>query len=112
MAISSLPLRQPGLHFGVFVGAVVIHNQMQIELPGHLYVDAPQEAHELLVPCLGLPSAITAATVATRSRLRPLQDLNLRLLVNAAHDSVLGWIQVLAENVASLSAKNGSVDNL
>jgi hypothetical protein len=44
------PLRQPGLYFGVLVGAVVVDDQVQIELLGLLILDPPQEAQELLLP--------------------------------------------------------------
>ena len=38
------PLRQPGLHLCVLVGAVVVDDQVQIELLGDLLFDPSQEA--------------------------------------------------------------------
>ena len=36
------------------MGAVVVDDQVQIELFGHLFVDPSQKAEELLVPVTGL----------------------------------------------------------
>ena len=40
----------PRLHLGVFVGAVVVDDEMDIQGFGHVGVDVPQEGEELLVP--------------------------------------------------------------
>ena len=50
-------LTQPLLHLGVFMGAVVINNQMNIQMAGYIPVNLLQEAEELLVPVplLALP---------------------------------------------------------
>ena len=54
-------LRQPGLDLGVLVGAVVIDDQVQLQILGHLLVDLPQEAQELLVPVLWLALGVCCA---------------------------------------------------
>ena len=54
MDVKPRMLRQPGLYFCVLVGAVVVDDQVQIELLGHLFVDPSQKAEELLVPLPGL----------------------------------------------------------
>src|ERR671918_731867 len=40
---------QPGLHFRVLVGSVVVHDQMQRDIAGELGVDAAQEFQKLLM---------------------------------------------------------------
>lgn len=35
-------------------------------------------------------------------RLRTVQSVNLRLLVNAEHDDVLGWIEIQINDVTNL----------
>ncbi len=54
MHVEAGSLRQPGLDLGVLVGAVVVDDQVQIHIFGHLLVDPPQEAQELLLPVPGL----------------------------------------------------------
>ena len=39
MDVKPRSLRQPGLRFGVTVGAVVVDDQVQIELLGNLLID-------------------------------------------------------------------------
>ena len=51
--VESGPLRQPSLDLGVLVGAIVIDDQVRRQILGHLLVDPPQEAQELLVPVPG-----------------------------------------------------------
>ena len=50
-------LTQLLLHLSVFMGAVVINNQMNIQMAGYIPVNLLQEAEELLVlvPLLALP---------------------------------------------------------
>ena len=54
-----------------------------------------------------LVGAVAVAEVVMRhpSRLRPAQSLNLRLLVYAEHDSVLGWIEIQADVACDLLHK-------
>jgi hypothetical protein len=46
-------LGQPGFDLGFGVGAVVVHDQVDLQLARHLAVDDPQEPEELLVPVPG-----------------------------------------------------------
>jgi len=46
--VEARSLRQPGLDLGVLMGAVVIDDQVQLQILGHLLVDAAQKAEELL----------------------------------------------------------------
>jgi len=41
---------QPGLHLGMFVGAVVVHHQVQWHRAGKFSIQTAQEAQKLLVP--------------------------------------------------------------
>ena len=128
MHVESRPLRRPGLDFGVLVGAVVVDDQVQIELLGHLFVDPSQKAEELLVPVTGLAfgdhrtgghiqrgkqGGGSVVDVVMRhifhvvqshgqQRLRPVQSMNPRLFVYAEHDSDLGWTEIQADDVANL----------
>ena len=54
MDVEAGSLRQPGLRFGVLVSAVVVDDQVQIELLWHLLIDPSQDAQEHLVPVSGL----------------------------------------------------------
>ena len=131
MHMETGPLRQPGFDLGVLVGAVVVHDQVQLQILGHLLVDPPQEAEELLMTVAGLAlsdhgtgghiqrgeqrggavadvvmgDALHVAQAHRQQRLGPVQCLDLRLLVNAEHDSVFGWVQVKADDVADLLDK-------
>ena len=53
MDVEPRPLRQPGADFGVLVSAVVVDNQVHVELGRVLFIDPPQEAQELLVAVPG-----------------------------------------------------------
>ena len=44
---------QPGPHGGVFVGGVVVEDQVNPQLGGDLAVDGAQELHELLMTVPG-----------------------------------------------------------
>jgi len=129
--VESGPLRQQGFGLGVLVGPVVIDDQVQRQILGHLLVDPPQEAQELLVPVPGLAlgdhrtgshiqrgkqgggsvadvvvgDALHVAQPHGQQRLGSVQRLDLRLLVNAEHVSVLGWVQIEADDVSDLLNK-------
>ena len=47
-------LTEPSLHFGMFVGGVVVGDQMQSFLLGRLALDLAQELQPLDVPMAGL----------------------------------------------------------
>lgn len=115
----------------LFQEFLVVDDQVQIEFLGRLFVDPSQKAEELLVPVTGLAfgdhrtgghiqgckqgggavadvvmrHTLHVAQSHGQQRLRPVQSLNLRLLVYAEHDSVLGWIEIQADDVANLLDK-------
>jgi hypothetical protein len=125
------PLRQPVLDFWVLVGAVVIHNQMDVQVLWHRLLDLPEEAQVLLVPVARLAmgehlagghvqggkqsggavadvvvgGAFHIAQAQGQQRLGPVQGLDLRLLVNAKHHRPVGRTQVQADDVADLLHK-------
>ena len=41
---------KPALDFGMFVRAVIVHDQMQLELPGKLLVELFEKFQKLLMP--------------------------------------------------------------
>lgn len=131
MHMEAGPLRQPGPDFGVLVGAVVVHDQVQLQILGHLLVDPSQEAEELLMTVAGLAlsdhctgghiqrreqrggavadvvvgDALHVAQAHRQQRLGAVQCLDLRLLVNAEHHRLDGRVQVQARDVADLLDK-------
>ena len=54
MQMVSRMLGQPRAHLGVLVGAVVVHDQMHIQIGGNVGVQMIQEGDELLMPVPGL----------------------------------------------------------
>src|SRR5688572_4593076 len=54
--IARMP-RQPVSHFADFMGAVVVHHQVDIQTTGEAGIDVVEEAEKLLVP---VPSITTA----------------------------------------------------
>ncbi len=119
---------EPALDRGMFVRRVVVHDQMKGEDRWRLRVDQPQEAEPLLVPMLGQAGADqlagqdlkgreqgrrAVALVVVRhraapalrqreARLRPVEGLDLALLIRAQHQGVLGRIQVQPDHVGQL----------
>ncbi len=53
MHVEAGPLRQPGPDLGVLVGAVVVDDQVDIEVLGDGLLDLAEESQELLVPVAG-----------------------------------------------------------
>jgi hypothetical protein len=51
--VKTFVLGQPRLYLGVFVGSVVIDDQVQIEFLGRLVVDAFEKLEPLLMAVLG-----------------------------------------------------------
>src|ERR1700730_674032 len=50
MQMKSSMALQPSLHFGMFVGGVVVHDQMQLHCGGGFPIYLTQEAQKLIVP--------------------------------------------------------------
>ena len=56
MDVPARPQGEPGFHTRVLVGAVVVHDQMDVETLRHALLDAPQEGEELLMAVARLAS--------------------------------------------------------
>lgn len=117
----------------MLVGAVVIHDQMDVEILRDGLLDLAEEAQEFLVPVARLAlgdhlasghvqgseqgggamadvvmgDALDVPQTHGQERLSPVEILNLRLLVNAEHHRLVGRIQVQADDVADLLVKEG-----
>ena len=127
----------PPLHLFGRVSAEVVQDDMHVVLGGGLSVQGSQEGEELLVPMPmaelsdHLPVRISSAARGRWSHcvcidgsplreprpqvegsLLPLQSLDLGLLIHAAHDRLLGRVQVEAHNVRELLFEAGIVAEL
>ena len=120
--------REPGPHFRMLVGRIVVHDEMGVEIGRDHGVDMLQEVQELLVamtlsalcdhltvgdierseqcgrsvPDVVVGDAFRVAQPERQDRLRPFQRLDLGLLVDAQHHGVVGGIQVQPDDVAHL----------
>jgi hypothetical protein len=73
----------------------VVDDQVHIALGRHLLFDPPQDTQELLVPVPGFVSWVTPSNVAQahrQQRLAAIEGLNLRFLVNAKHNCLVGRV--------------------
>jgi hypothetical protein len=117
---------QPCAHLGVFVGVIVVHDQMHVQGCGHRPVDALKESEELLMTmarlalgqhCAGSDikgvkqsGRAVADTVVghpfdlskahRQHRLGAIQGLNLRFFVDRQHDGMIGGFEIQAHHVA------------
>ena len=127
------PLEQPPPDQRGLMRSVVVHDQMHVEVRRHVRVNGVEElpefsgalalvelAHHL--PGLDVQSrkqgggAMAAIVVGAplnlpgthrQQGLRPVQRLNLRLLVHAQHQGFVGRIQIEADNVPDLLNEEG-----
>ena len=126
------PVGQLTLDTGMLVGGMVVNDEVDVEVRGHVGVDVLEEAQKLLVavarPALGQDSAGgdvqggeeggAMADVAVRDALDvaepqgqeglgALQGLALALLVDAQDQSMVGRIQIETDDVADLLDEEG-----
>ena len=113
------PVGQPALDAGVLVGGVVVEDEVDVEVRGHVGIDVFEEAQELLVamarPVLGedlaggdvqggeegggavadvaVGHAFDVAQSQRQEGLGTLQGLELALLVDAQHQCMVGWVE-------------------
>jgi hypothetical protein len=104
----------------MFVGGIVIHDQMQLFVLGRGIVHQPQEVDSLLMPvpllaqadrfsiqsvesckqrCRAISLVIVghrarASALQRQARLRAVESLNLALLIATQRQSMLGWIEI------------------
>ena len=127
------PVGEPALDAGMLVGAVVVDDEVDIEVRGHVGVDVSEEAQELLVavarPALGedlaggdvqggkegggavadvaVRHAFDVAEPEGQEGLGALQGLGLALLVDAQHQGMVGRVEIEAHDVADLLDEEG-----
>ena len=131
MKMVARPLGQPGAHFRMFVGRIVVNHQMQVQFRRRLLVDQAQKCEKLL---MAMASVAFADHLAVRHvqrgeqrggavadivmgvafgvsqsqrqhRLSAIQGLNLALLVDAQHHRIVGRIQIQCRDVSHLLNK-------
>jgi len=119
---------EPALHFGMLVGCVVVHDQMNIKRFGDVGVNMSQELQELLMSMAAfiptddfsrgniqgreqgggaVADVIVSHTfdIAQPQRqhgLRSIQCLNLTFFVNAQNHCLVGRIEIQADDITNL----------
>ena len=127
------PVGEPVLDAGVLVGAIVVDDEVDVEVRRHVGIDVLEEAQELLVavsrPALGedpaggniqgseegggavadvaVRDAFDVAQPERQEGLGALQRLGLALLVDAQHRGMVGRMEVEADDVADLLDEEG-----
>ena len=122
----------------MLVSAVVVDDQVHVELGWDLLVDPPQETQKLLVPVPGLAlgdhrtgghvqggkqcggavadvvvgDSLDVAQTHRQQRLGVIEGLDLRFLVNAEHNCLIGWVELEPDDVSCLLDKKGSLESL
>ena len=128
MHVESRVLLQPTHHLLVLVRAIVVGNQVEVDIFGSLAVDLLEETQPLHVRVLlfgavdqlalqvaqsceqrdgAMPDVVVCprpdmAVAQRQARLRALQGLALRLLVAAQHQRPRGWIQIETHHIPEL----------
>ena len=119
---------EPGTNGGRVVGVIVVDDQMKLVGRGQLSMEPLQKPKKLLrpmarhtlgddrsvedvqrgeergrpVPLVVVRQRSRPALLHRQARLRPVERLNLALLVDAEHQAVFGGIQVEAHHIAHL----------
>ena len=138
MDLEARSLGQPGAHFGMFVGGVIIRDQMHIQMWRNGAIDPLQKTKELLVSVPGLAvgehgsssdvegckqGGGAMADIVMRDTLHVAQShgqhglcategLDLRLLIHRQHDSVVWRVQIQGDDIAYLLHKKRVVGQL
>ena len=131
-------LLQPGLHLGRLVGGVVVENQMDVARFLHGPVDPAEEGQELLGAVAWHAVADDQARLDVQrgeerggamalvimghrrrpsllegqARLRPIERLDLGLLIDAEHNSPIRRVEVEPDDVGDLLLKHRVVRDL
>ena len=126
-------LCQPGAYLGMFVGSVVVDDEMNVEVGGDAGIQIAQEGKELLMAMARLAfgedgasgdvegreqgggavanvivgDALDVPQAHGQHRLSAVQGLNLALFIDTKHQSVIGRVQIQADNVAHLFDEEG-----
>src|SRR4029077_1169881 len=122
---------EPSVNLGVFVGGIVVANDVQVELGSDLLLDLAQEGQPLLMAMarggvgkhfagkgvergkeghrsmaiivVGLGANVSLAQ--GQSGLSAFEGLTLTLFITAEHQGPIGWIEVEAHHVPKLFLK-------
>ena len=131
--VETWPGGEPDAHFGVFVGGVVVHDQVHVQLRWNSRIDPFEKAEKLLMAVARLAvgedgsggdvesgkerggamadiivgDAFQITQSQGQHRLRPAQRLDLRFLVHGQHHGVIRRVQVETHDVAHLLHKKG-----
>lgn len=132
------PLGEPCFDFGVLVGGIVVDDEMDIEIVGHVGIDMAQEGEKFLVPMalLALTDDLAASDVQGGEQcggamsdvimgdtfdiaqphgqygLGTVQCLYLGFLIDAQDHGVVRWVEVEPDDVAHFFDEEGIVGDL
>ena len=139
MDVEPRPFGEPVTDERRLMRAVVIHDDVHVEPPRHLRLNQIEKFAELrrpvslmelrdhvaglrierrkqrgrAVPLVIVGPAFHLARQHRQQRLRPVERLNLRLLIDAEDGGVRGWMQIQPYDIAGIfSTNSGSFDNL
>ncbi len=122
---------EPSADLGMLVRRLVVHDEVNIEVLRHALVQPPKEAEKLLMamasfafreddPCRDVQGGEQGCRAMTdvivrdaldisqphrQHRLRPIQGLDLALLVDAQHQRIVRWIEIQPDYVPHLLHK-------
>jgi len=125
MHVEAFMFFQPSLHFGMFVGGVVVDDQVQLKMLRRFSIDLFEKLQPFLMPMLIFNAADQAPLKIVQSReqrdgamahiivrlradmadpqrqprLGTLKGLHLAFFIAAEHQSLVRWVQVEADNV-------------
>ena len=130
----SQPVGQPGADLRMLVGRVVVDDEMEVEVVRHVGLDVLQETQQLLATVTGfalrhdLPvgdvegseqrrrplanvvvgNALDVDQTERQHRLTPFERLDLRLLVDAQHEGIVGELRESPTMSSTFSTNSGS----
>jgi hypothetical protein len=128
MHVEAFVLLKPSLHLRVFVRGIIVHDQMQLKMPGGFAIDLFEKLQPLLMPVLALDTAdqtplkiiqcgeqgdgaVTNIIVRLRAdmpdpnrstRLRAFQGLNLAFLIAAEHQRFVWRVEIQPDHIPEL----------
>lgn len=131
MKMETRPRRQPGANLGVFMCGVIVHDEVNAELLGHVVIYMLEKVHELLmavprlalcehpavgdverckqcgcaVPDITVGDALDIAEPKRQNWLGTFECLNLALFVDAENHRMIRRIEVEPNNVLYLVDK-------
>lgn len=133
MHVVARPGRQPFSNLEMLMGGVVVHHQVDVQVPRHVGIDMVEEPQELLMSVAGLASgqylsgsnvqggkerggavahvvvghALHVSQAHGQDGLRAVQGLNLALFVHTQHHGFVRWVEIEPHNVPDLLHEEG-----